>query len=96
MPKYKFDGQKLKKGSSVIATIRSDKICKGSSSLIICNIKGERIRKGNGSSVDFNVRGDAIRKGTGSSILYKMKGVDKDIDGSGQVVKAALWLYFVR
>lgn len=96
MASHKFDGTKLKRGGTTVANVRGDAVCKGSGSTKTCNIRGDKICKGSGSTAEFNVRGDKICKGSGSSSLAKMRDVDKDIDGSGHVVKAALWLYFVR
>ena len=49
-----------------------------------------------GSSTIANVRGDKICHGSGTNGIASMKEVNNDIDGAGHVVKAALWLYFVR
>ena len=43
-----------------------------------------------------NLKGDDIRKDRGSTRIARMRDVDGDIDGPGRLVKAALWLYFVR
>lgn len=96
MATYKFDGDKLKKGGQTLANVRGDKICRGSGSTTICNIRDDRICEGSGPSTAFNVRGDDIRKGSGGSRIATMRDVDKDIDGPGRTVKAALWLYIVR
>ncbi|MGD9548130.1 MAG: hypothetical protein AB7V45_11390 [Candidatus Krumholzibacteriia bacterium] len=96
MAQYKFDGTNLKRGGSTVANVRGDKICSGSGSSATCNIRGDKICSGSGSSVAFNVSGNDIRKGSGSSKIASMKDVDGAIDGPGHVVKAALWLFFVR
>ena len=96
MSSYKFDGKKLKRGGTTVANVSGTRIRKGSGSSAICNIRDDNIRDGSGSSTKFNLRGDDIRSGSGSSKIATMKDVDKDIDGPGRVVKAALWLYFVR
>lgn len=96
MSKLKFDGKYLKSGSNAIANVRGDKICKGTGSNTVCNIRGDKICDGSGSNTEFNVRGDKICLGSGSNSIAAMKEVDKEIDGAGHVVKAALWLYFVR
>ena len=93
---YTFDGRRLKKGARVIANVAGDRIREGTGSTVACNIHGERIRDGTGSRVMFNLRGDVIREGTGGRRIARMRDVDDDIDGPGRVVKAALWLYFVR
>ena len=96
MAAYTFDGRRLKKGARVIANVAGDRIREGTGSTVACNIHGERIRDGTGSRVMFNLRGDVIREGTGGRRIARMRDVDDDIDGPGRVVKAALWLYFVR
>ena len=96
MASYKFDGTRLKLGSSTIANVRGDSICKGSGSNKVANIRGDKICKGSGSNVEFNVRGDNICQGSGSNRIARMRDIDDDIDGPGHIVKAALWLYFVR
>lgn len=96
MARIKFDGKYLKRGSSAIANVRKDKICKGLGSNATCNIRGEKICDGLGSNASFNVKGKDIRRGNTSSKIASMKEVDKAIDGPGHIVKAALWLYFVR
>ena len=95
MAKYKFDGDKLKLGSKIIANVKGDKIRNGNTSSIIANIKGDKIRDKNGSSTMFNLRGNDIRKGNGSSRIATMREVDGAIDGPGGITKAALWLYLV-
>ena len=96
MSAYKFDGRYLKRGGTIVANVQGDNVRKGNSSTTVANIRGDHIRKGSGSSTEFNLRGDDIRQGSGSSRIAQMRDVDKDIDGPGRVVKAALWLYFVR
>lgn len=96
MAKYKFDGTKLKDGSTTIANVKGNDIRDGSGSTTVANIKGDDIRKGNGSTTLFNVKGDDIRQGNGSTRIAKMDDVDDDIDGPGHVVKAALWLFYCR
>ena len=96
MSRYKFDGRVLKHGGSTIANVRSDKVCGGSGSSAVCNIRGDKICEGSGSSAAFNVRGDKICQGSGSSRIATIDDVDDDIEGPGHIVKAALWLYFVR
>ena len=75
-------GTKICKGatSTVVATIKDDKICKGSST----------------STVLFNIRKNDLCEGTGSHKIATMKDVEADIDGPGHVIKAALWLMFCR
>ena len=96
MAKYKFDGTYLKDGSKVLANVKGSDIREGNGSIIIGNVKGDDIRQKNGSTVIFNIRGDDIRHGNGSSKIATMKDVDKEIEGPGKVVKAALWLLCCR
>ncbi len=96
MSQLKFDGVRLKDGGSTIANVRGDKICSGSGSSVACNVRGDKICEGSGSSTAFNVRGDNICEGSGSSRIATMKDVDKAISGPGHVIKAALWVWFVR
>jgi len=67
-----------------------------SGSTVISNIKGDDIRQGSGTTVIFNVKCDEIRQGSGSSRIATMKDVDGAIAGPGRVVRAALWVLYVR
>ncbi len=97
MAKYKFDGTYLKEGSKTIANVKGNDIREGTGSInTVGNIKGDDIRQKTGSTVMFNIKGDDIRQGTGSSKIATMKDVDKEIEGPGKVVKAALWVLFCR
>ena len=98
MARYKFDGTKLtRSGSSLtIATVRGSKICAKTSSIATATIRGDKICDKTSGIAAFTVRGDKICKGTSSTAMAKKRDVDADIKGPGAVVKAALWLYFVR
>ncbi len=96
MADYKFDGEKLKHRGTTVANVRGDNIRKGSGSTTVANVRGDDIRSGSGSTKLANLRGDDIRQGSGSSKIGTMRDVDNAIDGPGRVVKAALWLMFVR
>ncbi|MFT6067887.1 MAG: hypothetical protein ACJAT2_003642 [Bacteriovoracaceae bacterium] len=96
MGALKFDGSRLKEGSRTVANVRGEKICKSSGSATIFNIRGDKICEGSGSKTLFNVRGDKICEGSGSKKIATMKDVDKAISGPGKLIKAALWLCFVR
>ena len=96
MAKFKFDGQYLKDGSSVVANVKGDHIRKDRGSTVVANLKDDHIRDGRGSTVIANLKGEDIRKERGSTRIARMRDVDGDIDGPGRLVKAALWLYFVR
>lgn len=96
MAKFVFDGQKLKSGGKTIANVSRDKVREGSGARIVCNITGDKIRDGAGAKIMFNIKGDKICQGSDASVIAKMRDVDKEIDGPGGTVKAALWLYFVR
>ncbi len=80
--KYKFDGTKLieKNRSTTIANVRGDKIHKGTSA----------------SSPVANVRSGCLCSKTSSSRICKMKDIHNEIEGPGEEIKAALWLYFVK
>lgn len=96
MAKYKFDGTNLKEGSKVIANVKGNDIREGNGSTVVANIKGDDIRQKNGSTIMFNIKGDDIRQGSGSTKIATMKEVDKDIEGPGKLIKAALWIQFCR
>lgn len=96
MGSFKFDGQYLKEGSRVVANVKGDHIRKERGSMVVANLKDDHIRDGRGSTVVANLKGDDIRKERGSTRIARMRDVDGDIDGPGRLVKAALWLYFVR
>ena len=80
--KYKFDGTKFtaKNNSTVIANVRRDRICDGTSS----------------SRVVANISSGNLCSKTGSSKICKMRDVHNEIEGPGEEIKAALWLYFVK
>ena len=80
--KYKFDGSKLteKYKSTVIANVRGDRICDGTSS----------------SRVVANISSGNLCSKTGSSKICKMRDIHNEIEGPGEEIKAALWLYFVK
>ncbi|MGA7578146.1 MAG: hypothetical protein ACLQUW_02550 [Desulfobaccales bacterium] len=65
-------------------------------STVLANVKGNEIREGRGTAVMGNIKGDDIRQGNGTSKIATMKDVDKEIDGPGRVIKAALWLLCCR
>jgi hypothetical protein len=98
--KYKFDGTKLteKYKSTAIANVRGDKIYKGTSaSSPIANVRGDKIHKGtSASSPVANVRSGCLCSKTSSSRICKMKDIHNEIEGPGEEIKAALWLYFVK
>ena len=96
MAKFKFDGQYLKDGSREVANVKGDHIRKDRGSTVVANLKDDHIRDGRGSTVMANLKGEDIRKVRGSPRIARMRDVDGDIDGPGRLVKAALWLYFVR
>ena len=96
MAKFKFDGQYLKDGSRVVANVKGYHIRKDRGSTVVANLKDDHIRDGRGSTVIANLKGEDIRKERGSTRIARMRDVDGDIDGPGRLVKAALWLYFVR
>ena len=80
--KYKFNGSKLteKYKSTVIANVRGDRICDGTSS----------------SKVVANISSGNLCSKTGSSKICKMKDIHNEIEGPGEEIKAALWLYYVK
>ena len=80
--KYKFDGTKFtaKNSSTVIANVRGDRICDGTSS----------------SRVVANIRSGNLCSKTLSSKICKMRDVHNEIEGPGEEIKAALWLYYVK
>ena len=98
--KYTFNGSKLteKYKSTVIANVRGDRICDGtSSSRVVANVRGDRICDGTSSSrVVANISSGNLCSKTGSSKICKMKDIHNEIEGPGEKIKAALWLYFVR
>lgn len=96
--KFEFDGEKLTKrySSSAIATVRGEKVCDKTSHSAKLTIRGDKICEGTSHSASFTVRKDKICKKASHRAFAKMKEVDKAIDGPGTVIKAALWLYFVR
>jgi hypothetical protein len=98
--KYKFDGSKLteKNRSTVIANVRGDRICDGtSSSRVVANVRGDRICDGTSSSKFIaNVKSGNLCSKAGSSRICKMKDIHNEIEGPGEVIKAALWLCFVK
>jgi hypothetical protein len=96
MAKYKFDGTYLKEGSTVLANVKGNEIREGRGTTVIGNIKGDEIRQKHGTTIMFNIKGDEIRQGNSTSKIATMKDVDKEIDGPGKVVKAALWLLCCR
>lgn len=96
MARLKFDGTKLKDGAKTLANVSGSSIREGSSVKTIMNISGDNIRQGSGVSTIANVKGDDIRQGSGISKIGTMKDVDKEIEGPGKIIKAALWFYFCR
>lgn len=80
--KYTFNGSKLteKYKSTVIANVRGDRICDGTSS----------------SRVVANISSGNLCSKTGSSKICKMKDIHNEIEGPGEEIKAALWLYYVK
>jgi len=98
--KYKFDGTKFtaKNNSTVIANVRRDRICDGtSSSRVVANVRGDRICDGTSSSrVVANIRSGNLCSKTLSSKICKMRDVHNEIEGPGEEIKAALWLYYVK
>ena len=80
--KYAFNGSKLteKYKSTVIANVRGDRICDGTSS----------------SRVVANISSGNLCSKTGSSKICKMKDIHNEIEGPGEEIKAALWLYYVK
>lgn len=96
MSKFKFDGVRLKKNGTTVATIRGHSICNGNSSTVIATVKDKYILKGTGSTKLINIKNDKICDGSGSTALATMKDVNNDIDGPGEVMKAALWFLFCR
>ena len=98
--KYKFDGTKFtaKNNSTVIANVRRDRICDGtSSSRVVANVRGDRICDGTSSSrVVANIRSGNLCSKTLSSKICKMRDVHNEIEGPGEEIKAALWLCFVK
>lgn len=96
--KYRFDGTKLTRTgmSLAIATVRGNKICEKTRTTATATIRGDKIADKTRTTTAFTVRGDKICKGSGYASIATMKEVDAAIDGPGNVVKAALWLYFVR
>jgi len=76
--------------------VRNDKLCKGTSYSAIATIRRDKICDGTSHTTAYTIRGDKICKGTSHSTYYKIRDVDDDIEGDGKVVRAALWLYFVR
>ena len=95
MGSFNFDGQYLKEGSRVVAN-KGDHIRKERGSAVVANLKDDHIRDGRGSTMVANLKGDDIRKERSSTRIGRMRDVDWDIDGPGRLVKAALWLYFIR
>ena len=97
--KFKFDGGKLseKNRSTTIATVRGNKIFAKTRYTATANVRGSKIFDGNSSTkVVANVRSGYLCSDNGSSRICKMKDIHNEIEGPGEEIKAALWLYFVK
>ena len=96
--KYKFDGTKFtaKNNSTVIANVRGDKICDRTTSTVVANIRGDKICDRHTSTVVANVHSGNLCSKQTSSRICKMKDIHNEIEGPGEEIKAALWLYFVK
>ena len=96
--KYKFDGSKLteKYKSTSIANVRGDKICDRHTSTVVANIRGDKICDRHTSTVVANVHSGNLCSKQTSSRICKMKDIHNEIEGPGEEIKAALWLYFVK
>ena len=94
MAQFKFDGLRLRQGSTTVANVRRTEICRGTGSTTIVNVKGNDIRQGSGSRVLATVSGSSIR--VQGSTVGTMRDVDEAIDGPGGIIKVALWVAFVR
>ena len=79
--KYKFDGTKF--------TAKNN-------STVIANVRGDKICDRTTSTVVANVRTGNLCSKTGSSKICKMRDVHNEIEGPGEEIKAALWLYYVK
>jgi hypothetical protein len=97
--KYKFDGSKLteKYKSTSIANVRGDKICAKTGTTAVATVRGSKICDKQGYTAVANVhRNGCLCSKTGSSKICKMKDIHNEIEGPGEEIKAALWLYFVK
>ena len=97
--KYKFDGKTLtkKNSSATLAKVKGDKISAGIWNSTTANVRGDKIYEGNSTAkVVANVRSGYLCSGNGSSKICKMRDIHNEIEGPGEEIKAALWLYFVK
>jgi len=95
--KFTFDGEKLtkKNWSTKIANVSGDKIRAGSSHTTIATIRGDKICDGTSYTAIATIRSGYLCDKKGSK-LQKMRDIDSLIEGQGEAIKAALWLYFIK
>ena len=79
--KYKFDGTKF--------TAKNN-------STVIANVRGDKICDRTTSTVVANVHSGNLCSKQTSSRICKMRDVHNEIEGPGEEIKAALWLYYVK
>jgi len=93
----KFDGTKVKDGSTTVGTMRGDKLCKGTGHTALGTVRGDKLCTGTGHTALGTVRGDKLCTGTGHTKLITMKDAAKAIGATSQGPATALvWWFFAK
>ena len=94
---YKKD--KINEGSKTLASIKGDRLNKGTGFTTLCNIKDDKVRDKTGFTVICNIKNGEVREKSGFKRLAKIKDIRKEIKNSeslSDAFVAAVWWYLIK